>query len=55
MVPKIIRESSKEFLEIQTIIECRFTLKCIHGMIRTFRQMHGTDKYSEHGPVWLNG
>ena len=51
--------SSKEFLDIQATIECGFTLKRVHDMIRTYSQMHGTDKYSQHSsiiwPVWLNG
>ena len=50
--------SSKEFLDIQANIECGFTLKCIHDLIRTYSQMHCTDKYSQHSsiiwPVWLN-
>ena len=40
-------------------LEHGFTLKCIRDMIRTFSQMHRTDKYSQHSsiiwPVWLNG
>ena len=51
--------SSKEFLDIQATIECGFTLKCVHDTIRTYNQMHRTDKYSQHSsiiwPVWLNG
>ena len=31
---------SKEFLDIQATIECRFTLKCVRDMIRTYSQMH---------------
>ena len=50
--------SSKEFFDIQATVECRFTLKLICDMIITYRQMHRTDKYSQHGsilwPVWLN-
>ena len=49
--------SSKEFLDIQATIECGFT--CVRDMIRTYSQMHRTDKYSQHSsivwPVWLNG
>ena len=29
--------SSKEFLDIQTTIECGFTLKRVYEMIRTYR------------------
>ena len=51
--------SSKEFLDIQATIECGFTLKRVRDMTRTYRQMHRTDKYSEHSsiiwPVWPNG
>ena len=51
--------SSKEFLDIQTTIECGFTLKRVRDMKRTYSQMHRTDKYSEHSsiiwPVWPNG
>ena len=51
--------SSKEFLNIQATLECEFSLKCIRDMIRTYSQMHRTDKYSQHSsviwPVWLNG
>ena len=39
------------FLDIQTTIECEFTLKCIRDMTRTYSQTHRTDKYSEHSPV----
>ena len=54
-----ITVSSKEFLDIQATIECRFTLKRVRKVIRTYSQMHRTDKYSQHSliiwPVWLNG
>ena len=50
---------SKEFLCIQTTIECRLTLKRVRDIIRTYSQMHSTDKYSQYSlivcPVWLNG
>ena len=39
------RVSSKEFLDIQAIIECGFTLKRVRDMIRTYSQMHRKDKY----------
>ena len=32
--------SSKEFLDIQAIIECGFTLKCVSDMIRTYNQLN---------------
>ena len=51
--------SSKEFLYIQASIECGFTLKRVRDMIKTYSQMHRTDKYSQHSsiiwPAWLNG
>ena len=44
---------------IQATIECGFTLKRVRDMIRTYSQMHRTEKYSQHSsiiwPVWLNG
>ena len=36
----------KEFLDIQAIIECEFTQKCVHDMTKTYSQMHCTDKYT---------
>ena len=51
--------SSKEFLVIQATIECGFTLKRVRDMIKTYSQMHRTDKYSQHSSIiwaaWLNG
>ena len=51
--------SSKEFLDIQATTECGFTLKRVRDMIKTYSQMHRTDKYSQHSsiiwPAWLNG
>ena len=51
--------SSKEFLDIQATIECGLTLKRVRDMIRTYSQMHRTDRYSQNSsiiwPVWLNG
>ena len=47
------------FLSCHVLIECGFTLKRVRDMIRTYSQMHRTDKYSQHSsiiwPVWLNG
>ena len=38
--------------------DCRFTLKHVRDMIRTYNQMHHTDKYSQQSSitwrVWLN-
>ena len=54
-----VTASSKEFLDIQATIECGFTLKRVRDMIKTYSQMHRTDKYSQHSsiiwPAWLNG
>ena len=51
--------SSKQFLEIQPNIECGFTLKHVRDiMIKTYSQIHRTEKYLQHGSVswlvWLN-
>ena len=50
---------SKEFLDIQATIQCRFTLKRVDDMIITYSQMQRTDKYSQHcsitWSVWVNG
>ena len=50
---------SKEFLDIQTNIECRFTLKRELDEIIMYSQMHFTDICLQHSsiirPVWLNG
>ena len=42
----IVPVSSKEFLDIQTTLDCGFNLKRVRDMIITFSQMHHTDKYS---------
>ena len=51
--------SSKEFLDIQATVECGFTVKVVRDMLKTYNQMHLTDKYSQHSsiilPSWLNG
>ena len=36
--------SSKEFLDIQATVECGFTLKRVHDIIRRYSEMHRTDK-----------
>ena len=50
---------SKEFLSIQGTRECGFTLKHVCHILRTYSQVHGTVKYSQHSyiiwPVWLTG
>ena len=54
----IVPGSSKEFLEVQETIECKFTLKCVCDMITKYSQKHYTDEYSQHSsmiwPIWLN-
>ena len=51
--------SSNKFLGIQVTIECGFTLKRICDIIRTYSQIHCTDKHFQHSsiiwPVSLNG
>ena len=42
---------SQEFLDNQATIECGFTLKSLHDMIRTYNQMYHTDKYSQHSSI----
>ena len=44
---------SKEFLDVQATLECRFTLKRVCGMIsdKKIGQMHRTDKYSQHSSI----
>ena len=36
--------TSKKFLDIQAVVECRFTLKRVCYMIRKHSQMHHKDK-----------
>ena len=43
--------SSKEFLDIQAIIECGFTLKCVRDMIRTYNQLKLLTKPPKNGHV----
>ena len=38
---------SIELFDIQETIECKFNLKQVHDMIRTYGQMHRTDNHSE--------
>ena len=51
--------SSTEFLNIYATTECGFTPKRAPTMIKTYSQMHCTDKYSKHSSIiWrvlLNG
>ena len=42
IVPDTAPVLSKEFLDIQAAIECGFTLKCVHDMIRTYSQLKPT-------------
>ena len=43
--------SRKEFPEIKATTDCGFTLKCQCNMIRTYSQVHRTDKYSQHSSI----
>ena len=49
----------ENFLHSQAFIELGITLKCIRDMIRTYSQMHRTDKYLQHTsiiwPILING
>ena len=36
--------SSKDFVHIQATAECEFTLELARDMIKTYNQMHRTDK-----------
>ena len=46
---------SKEFLDIQVTTECRFTIKRVCDMIKTYSQMAHTDKYSQDSSVnWIS-
>ena len=40
LISDIVSVSSKEFLDIQATIECRFFLKGVQDMIKTNSQMH---------------
>ena len=55
----MVPASSKEFLGIHATGEFGFTLKLVRDMIKTYSQMHRTDKYSRHSSiillVWPNG
>ena len=46
-------------LRVWITIECGLTLKLARIVIKTYSQMHRTDKYAQHisiiWPVWLNG
>ena len=43
----IVSVLRKELLDIQATAECGFTLKRARDMIRTYSQMHLTNKYSQ--------
>ena len=45
-ISDIAHVSSKEFLDIQATIGCRFILKHVRDVIITYSQMHRTNKYS---------
>ena len=51
--------SSKEFLDIQTTIECGLNLNRIRDMTGTYSEINRTDKYSKHSSivwsVWPHG
>ena len=37
---------SKEFVDIQVTVKCRFTLKCVRDKIRIYSQTQNADRYS---------
>ena len=51
--------SSKELHDIQSTVDCGFTLKHVCDMTRTYSKMHRKDNYLEHSSinslVWPNG
>ena len=51
--------SGRELLDIPTKTKCRFTLKRVRDMIRTYKQMHRPEKYPQLSSivssVWPNG
>ena len=50
---------TRSSLTFRATIKCGLTLKHVRDMMRTYSQMHRTDKYSQCSsiisPVWLNG
>ena len=47
----IVPVLSKEFIDIEANIECRFTLKRVRDMLRTSSKIHRTDNYSQHSSI----
>ena len=41
----MVPASSKEFLDIQAIVECGLSVKLVRDMIKTYNHMPRTDKY----------
>ena len=56
---EVTRHSGIQTFRHSLDIEYRFTLKRVRDRIRTYSQMHRTNRYSQHSliirPVWLNG
>ena len=50
---------ARSSLTFRKSTECGFILKLVRDMIKTYNEMHRTDKYSQHSTtiwsVWLNG
>ena len=42
---------SKGFLDIQATVECGLTQKRLREMMRTYNQMHRTDKNLQHNSI----
>ena len=50
--PVFVTLQQMPFTELQKAsIECRFTQKRVRDMIRTYSQMHRTDKNSQHNSI----
>ena len=58
-ISAFVPASSNDFLDTETTIDSGYTLNRLRDMIRTYIQMHRTDKYSQRSsitfPVQLNG
>ena len=54
VTPFFVLRSSKEFLDIQATIECRFTLKRVRDMIRTYSPFFVIGPICTHYSICLN-
>ena len=51
LISDITPVSSKECLDIETVIVCELTLKRLRDMIITYSQMHRTDNVLQHSSI----